>query len=86
MTFDILQELSDRQNDAFALHERHINGQMVKVLKTIGFDRQYVRASGPYLFDQDGRRYLDLLAGFGVFALGRNHPYVKAQLHALLDT
>ncbi len=81
---DILQRLSQRQTENFDLHAQHLNGQMVNVLKTIGFDRQYVRAEGPYLFDQDGHRYLDLLAGFGVFALGRNHPTVVQVLQDVL--
>ena len=35
---------------------------------------------------QDGLLYfLDLLSGYGVFALGRSHPYVKRQLQAVLD-
>lgn len=57
---------------------------MVRVLKTIGFDRRYVRAAGPYLFDDKGERYLDLLSGFGVFALGRNHPKVISLLQEVL--
>lgn len=56
---------------------------MVKVLKTIGYDRTYVRAVGQYLYDQEGTEYLDLLSGFGVFAIGRNHPTV---IKALQDT
>jgi ornithine--oxo-acid transaminase len=85
MAFDLLQELRDRANDAFSLHESHLNAQMVKVLKTIGFDRRFTRAVGPYLFDDSGQRYLDLLAGFGVFALGRSHPTVKRALHDVID-
>ena len=42
--------------------------------KTIGYDRVYTRATGAYLYDAQGNEYLDLLSGFGVFALGRNHP------------
>jgi ornithine--oxo-acid transaminase len=85
MAFDLLQELRERANDAFSLHESHLNAQMVKVLKTIGFDRRFTRAVGPYLFDDSGQRYLDLLAGFGVFALGRSHPTVKRALHEVID-
>jgi acetylornithine/succinyldiaminopimelate/putrescine aminotransferase len=55
------------------------------VLKTIGFDRFYVRGDGSYLFDADGERYLDLLSGFGVYALGRSHPALKAALHQAID-
>jgi ornithine--oxo-acid transaminase len=84
MAFDLAQELAAHAGEAFALHERHLNPQMVRVLKTIGFDRRYVRAEGPYLFDEAGTRYLDLLAGFGVFAVGRNHPTIKKALHDVL--
>jgi acetylornithine/succinyldiaminopimelate/putrescine aminotransferase len=59
-----------------------MNPQMPRVLRTIGFDHDWVRAEGAYLFDRHGDRYLDFLGGFGVFALGRCHPVVE---HALRD-
>jgi ornithine--oxo-acid transaminase len=80
MSFDLARELRDRAGEGFSLHEKYVNPQMVRVLKTIGFDRHYVRAEGAYLFDRAGARYLDLLSGFGVFAVGRNHPTIKAAL------
>jgi ornithine--oxo-acid transaminase len=58
---------------------------MVRVLKTIGFDRAYQRGKGQYLYDREGRQYLDLLSGWGVFALGRNHPVVNGTLKKVLD-
>lgn len=69
-----------------ALNQRYLNRQLGRVLQTLGFDREWVRGEGPYLIDSAGQRYLDLYAGYGVFGLGRNHPFVKAQLHALLDS
>ena len=78
--FDVRALLAARGGEAFALHERYVNPQMPRVLRTIGFDREYVRAEGPYLFDREGNRYLDLLAGFGVFALGRCHPTIEDAL------
>ena len=80
----ILDLIRERQRDAFTLHEEYLNVQMVRVLKTLGFDRTYVEARGPHLFDADGNRYLDLLSGFGVFAIGRNHPKVIEALHDVL--
>jgi ornithine--oxo-acid transaminase len=56
------------------------------MLKAIGFDKGYVRGEGSYLWDAEGNKYLDLLTGWGVFALGRNHPKVKAILQQLLAT
>ncbi len=76
-----LEPLS-QQHDLYA---RHLNPQFVKVLRTIGYDKNYVRAEGQYLWDADGNRYLDFLSGYGVFTMGRNHPKIKAALHAALD-
>ena len=83
--FDLAALYDERQSERYALHTRHLNGQMVKVLKTLGYDAGFTRGQGQYLFDRDGARYLDLLSGFGVFALGRNHPGVKAALISVLE-
>ncbi|HEY1740109.1 MAG TPA: aminotransferase class III-fold pyridoxal phosphate-dependent enzyme, partial [Acidimicrobiia bacterium] len=80
MTFDLNALLEARGTEGFSLHERYMNPQMPKILRTIGFDKDYVRAEGAYLFDRDGNRYLDFLAGFGVFALGRCHPVIEQAL------
>ncbi len=85
MSFNLAQLLAARHGENYALHEKHLNHQLVRVLKTIGFDRFYVRGEGCYLFDAEGERYLDFLSGFGVYALGRSHPTVKAALHEALD-
>ena len=74
MPFDIRGLIAENEGRNYELHEQHVNPQYVKVLRTIGFDRCYVRATGPYLWDVNGTKYLDLNSGFGVFALGRNHP------------
>ncbi len=84
MSSPIADFLQHRRGDNFVLHEKYLNPQMVRVLKTIGYDRTYTRASGPYLYDAEGNEYLDLLSGFGVFALGRNHPTVVAALTDVL--
>ena len=85
MGFDLQQLLTDRAGENASLYARSINPQLVRVLRSIGFDREYVRAEGAYLFDKDGRRYLDFLSGFGVFGLGRGHPVLKKALHDVID-
>jgi ornithine--oxo-acid transaminase len=82
----ILDLVRERAGQHFDLHEKHLNTQMVRVLRTIGFDRTYVRASGPYLYDAEGREYLDLLSGYGVFALGHNHPSVLGALREVVES
>ena len=83
MTFSIAELFAQHSTDKFDLHEQFLNNQMVRVLKTIGYDRHYKKAMGQYLYDQNGTEYLDLLSGFGVFAIGRNHPTV---INALTET
>ncbi len=85
MAFDVGELLRARHGENYALHEKHLNFQLGRVLKTIGFDRFYVRGEGSYLFDADGERYLDFLSGFGVYALGRSHPALKSALHQAID-
>jgi len=45
-----------------------------------------VRGEGAYVWDADGRRYLDLLAGIAVNALGHAHPTLTAAISAQLGT
>jgi ornithine--oxo-acid transaminase len=85
MPFDVAELLRTRHGENYALHEKHLNHQLARVLKTIGFDRFYVRGQGSYLFDAEGERYLDFLSGFGVYALGRSHPALKAALHQAIE-
>ncbi len=77
--------IEQRQDEAYELHRRHLNPAFVRVLQLIGFDKPYTKGEGPWLYDDRGERYLDLLSGYGVFALGRGHPKVKRALHELLD-
>jgi len=69
----------------YELQSEHVNPANVRALRTIGFDRCYVRAEGPYLWDIKGEKYLDLLSGYGVFGLGRNHPEVRRVLIDFLN-
>ena len=85
MPFDVAEALRQRHGDNFVLHEQYLNNQLTRVLKTLGFDRYYVRGDGCYLWDDRGEKYLDFLAGFGVYALGRSHPAIKAALHQAID-
>jgi ornithine--oxo-acid transaminase len=85
MTFDLSSILAERQGEKYALNEKYLNAQLVRVLKTLGYDVNFARGDGPHLYDVAGRRYLDLLSGFGVFALGRNHPAVAAALRQVLE-
>jgi ornithine--oxo-acid transaminase len=84
-TATVAEQLAARAGDAMALNDRFLNPQLGRIVRTLGFDRVWVRGEGAHLIDADGTRYLDLLSGYGTFAIGRNHPDVVAALHGLLD-
>jgi ornithine--oxo-acid transaminase len=84
MPEDFLDYLDENRDRRYDLHERHVNPVFVKMLRTIGFDKTYVRGEGAYLWDEDGVKYLDLLTGWGVFALGRNHPKIREILRQVI--
>ena len=83
--FRLADVLQARGDERYELHSKHLNPQLPRMLHAIGFDRHYVRGEGAYLYDAQGRDYLDMLSGFGVFALGRHHPVVRDALHEVLD-
>jgi ornithine--oxo-acid transaminase len=66
---DVSEMFVDRQSQRTALHTRHLNEQLVRVLKTIGYDVGFQKGQGQYLFDRDGARYLDLLSGLAFLRL-----------------
>src|SRR5262249_56534919 len=70
----IRELVAARGDESLELWAKTINPQFARVLKTIGFDRTWARAEGAYLYDTKGRRYLDMLGGFGMFNVGRSNP------------
>ena len=83
---DLPRIVDERESERGTLHTRYLNEQLVRVLKTIGFDVGFKRGQGQYLYDRNDQRYLDLLSGFGVFAIGRNHPVLRDTLKSVLDS
>jgi ornithine--oxo-acid transaminase len=83
--FDVSEMFAARESQRSAMHTRHLNEQFVRVLKTIGYDVGFQKGEGQYLYDRAGDKYLDLLSGFGVFAIGRNHPTLRQALKTVLD-
>ena len=44
------------------------------------------KASGSYIYDTSGKRYLDFVAGVSANSLGHNHPKITAAIKHQLDT
>jgi len=77
--------LNRRRGEELSLNDRFVNPQMGRILRTLGFDRVWTGGEGAHLIDSGGERYLDLFGGYGVFALGRNHPEVISALEEVME-
>lgn len=72
-------------NQAIAPGSATVSGS--NVMPTYGRQQiAFVRGEGCYLFDTNGKRYLDALAGVAVNALGHSHPGFIAALSKQLNT
>jgi ornithine--oxo-acid transaminase len=80
----VAQILATRSGEEMALNDRYLNPQMGRILRTLGFDKVWSGGEGAHLIDADGERYLDLFGGYGVFAIGRNHPEAIAAIEQVL--
>ena len=49
------------------------------------FPIEPVKASGSWLWDKDGKKYLDLYGGHAVISIGHNHPHFVEALKSQLD-
>src|SRR3954451_8606120 len=83
--FKLAELLAARERSDVDLWGRTINPQFSRVLKKIGFDREWVRTESAYLWDRSGEKYLDMLGGFGMFNVGRNNPRIRAALIEALE-
>lgn len=83
--FSLKALLSQRAGEGMQLYGRYSNPRFVQILKILGFDREWSRAEGAYLYDRNGTRFLDWLGGFGMYNVGRNNPTVRKALEELLE-
>ena len=80
-----IREIIDaRTGEEMALNDRFLNPQMGRILRTLGFDKMWTGGEGAHLIDSRGDRYLDMFGGYGVFAIGRNHPEAIAAVEEVM--
>lgn len=84
-----MSEFKDRietfLHSADNLSRKHVHPRLAKMFELGGMNKAFVRAEGQYLWDAEGDRYLDLLAGGGVYFMGRNHPKINGALIDVLS-
>ncbi len=82
---DTLRVFDEPVDQVYGRYASYVNHRFAKVVELIGFDRIFTKAQGAWLWDKEGRRYLDFLGGYSVFNVGRNHPRVKQALMEWLE-
>jgi glutamate-1-semialdehyde 2,1-aminomutase len=76
-------------HELFQRAQKHIPGGVnspVRAFKGVGGDPLFIkRAQGPYIFDEDGRRYIDYVGSWGPMILGHAHPEILKAVHAACE-
>ncbi len=49
-------------------------------IRNVRPEMAFTKAEGAYIYDADGKKYIDYQAAFGPFILGHNHPYVNGKV------
>ena len=75
---------AERSEELYQRACREIPGGVnspVRAFRTVGGTPRFIeKAAGQYLFDVDGRRYLDFMCSWGALILGHAHPEVVAAI------
>ncbi|MBZ0091457.1 MAG: glutamate-1-semialdehyde 2,1-aminomutase [Sulfuricellaceae bacterium] len=70
--------MTSRNQELFEQSQKHIPGGVnspVRAFKSVGGTPIFIqRGQGPYLWDEDGRRYIDYVGSWGPAILGHAHP------------
>lgn len=66
-------------------YELYLNPTMARLYRMMGLENEEQIGHGCYVWDAQGRQYLDCLGGYGVFSLGHSHPRVRTALQKQLS-
>ena len=76
-------------SDQFQAAQNHIPGGVnspVRAFKGVGGDPVFIhKASGPYIYDTEGKEYIDYVGSWGPMILGHAHPRVISAVKAAAD-
>jgi glutamate-1-semialdehyde 2,1-aminomutase len=87
--FWIHASMSKSSADLFTRAQKHIPGGVnspVRAFKGVGGTPVFFeQAKGPYLFDAEGKQYIDYVLSWGPMILGHGAPAVTDAVHAQVD-
>jgi len=64
-------------------YKQYINPYFVSLLKLLGLNKQFIKASGTKLWDTENVQYIDFLGAYGAINLGHNHRGVIDKLQGV---
>ncbi len=70
--------------DVYEKYTKYINPNLAKLMGFAGFGVE-MRGEGCYIYDHEGRQFLDCLGGYGTFTFGHRNPVVIEAVKAQLD-
>jgi len=74
--------MSKSTEEIFSSRQKHFLSTAVHYYRK---PLQLVRAKGQYVYDEQGREYLDCVGGIVCISAGHNHPRIKEQIKKMLD-
>lgn len=66
-------------------YHRYVNPHLADKLAQLKIDRTFMRAQGAYLFDSEGRRYLDCMSQYGALPFGHHPAEIWAAIEDLRE-
>jgi putrescine aminotransferase len=58
------------------LYSEYVNPGLASMMGLLDFDKNFVRAEGCYVWDEEDKKYIDFLGAYGALNLGHNPPEV----------
>jgi putrescine aminotransferase len=68
--------MSASKETAIALNKQYVCPDKIRIFNQIGIDLVIGKREGPYLYDMDGKRLIDVHINGGTYNLGHRHPEI----------
>lgn len=85
MTDTTIAQVSTQSSGRVGFSER-VNPELMRLLKAVDLDTEYVRGDGTVLFDAEGRSYLDFAGAYGALPFGHNPRAVWQAMDAVRES
>ncbi len=76
--------LQATREDVYGRYSHYMDPFLASALEMLHLDKNYVKADGVFLWDDEGTRYLDFVSSFGALNVGHHHPRVVEAVEAVL--